>query len=931
MGREGWIYAIAFLAILGVGATIIVPRLDRRSRDEGAGWSATPPAATPAPRREEGPAVTAFEGRPEYDWRAITVRGIGGSLRGRFRPVHGGRVDAQTEVDAGVQRLRVQPQAPTVSFGAAGHQWVTLPAAALTDGMVVELPAAAPPIILRVREPDGRPAAGVLVRVRPDRPGEPRRTDGGGTLVLDDLPAGLAIVDLRTAERAGPRLRLRPGEDRDVRVTLEPAWEVTGRLADRDGSPLANARVEGFAPGGAWGRVVSTAADGTFTWRGPAVARMALRCRASGRAEVAVEVTPPAVGRLRTKVGTIHLGRAGVVIDGTVQAAHQEPDAHVLIEPAVAAFVREVFGTGHVLDRPRRAALDAEGRFRVHDLPADLPLRVSVRGAGVPVDVIVQGRPGDEVPIEIAPPAGEVLVGTLVHPDGSPAAGVTLLVSAEPRDGDRVATGDMRVVTGADGSFRRRGVAERTVYVRAYAPGRRSLLKRVELPLERPLALAFAPAVTDAERVVQGRIYDRVATRTEGKSGGTYVGESAKVLYGDPLPGVIVRAGGVSGRTGADGRFRLDGVESLAPTVVLSYAYEPGALESGGQDPAAYALPAVLRTAPGAAPLDLVLHRAAGMRFRALDAIDDRPVSFVHVLVRSQDGRVVVDRGFATHDGVVTLTGLPPGGAELTVASHDRRFTLGPMKLAAGAERDLGDVLLTHGMRIEGRVVDAAGKGLARARIGAFGKGWQHAGQDPGGERELIFRTTRGEEDGRFVLEGFDPRKPADLAIWVPGFAPTTVRVELPKFSDVVLAKVEVPLVLGGFLVLDLFEREGRAGRGPRVHGASLDVEFARDGSDFLDIVQSALLGGTLGSSEEWRRASEQLLFERRGDEGYVIGPLRPGPYTLWLERHGFDPKRRRLTVIDPKQTILVDVLRGTEQQYEGRITRLFFELARIR
>jgi hypothetical protein len=140
-----------------------------------------------------------------------------------------------------------------------------------------------------------------------------------------------------------------------------------------------------------------------------------------------------------------------------------------------------------------------------------------------------------------------------------------------------------------------------------------------------------------------------------------------------------------------------------------------------------------------------------------------------------------------------------------------------------------------------------------------------------------------------------------------------------------------VPLVLGGYLALDLFEKEGRAGRGPRVRGASLDLEYARDGSDYLDIVHRGLFGGLLGSTEEWRRASAHLLPERRADDGYVVGPLRPGPYTIWIERPGLAPLRRKLTVIDPKQTILVDVLNETEQHYEGRVTRVCFELDRTR
>ena len=96
------------------------------------------------------------------------------------------------------------------------------------------------------------------------------------------------------------------------------------------------------------------------------------------------------------------------------------------------------------------------------------------------------------------------------------------------------------------------------------------------------------------------------------------------------------------------------------------------------------AAPAVVRTVPGAAAINLVLSRSASLRFRALDAIDDTPIAFVHVLVRTKDGRLPVDRGVATHDGVVRLTDLPPGGGELTVATHDRGTEMsGKTELAA--------------------------------------------------------------------------------------------------------------------------------------------------------------------------------------------------------------------------------------------------------
>jgi len=941
MRREGWIYALAFFAILAVGALMIVPRLDRNPTRAELEPGPLAFELDPDVRREAGAAVKAFAGRPAYDWVEITVRGVAGPLRGPLRAVVGADVEAGSAPEARIQKLRVRPRAAEVAFGAIGHQWVRRPAASLADGVTVELPTAAPALVVRVREMDGRPAAGVPVRVEPAAPGPPPLTDAGGTLVLDHLPPGLVVLDLSSPLRHGPRLRLRAGEDHDVDVTLDPAWIVTGRIVDMRGRLQADARVTAFGPQGVLGKIVQTDAEGRFRWAGPAVARLALRVRASGWGETSVEVEPPAVGTLDTDVGEIRLASVGVTVDGVVTSVWRAPDAHVEIEPAVAAILRELYGVGQVLDRPRRVPLDEDGRFRVHDLPANLPLRIAVRGAGVPVDVIVEGKPGEEVPVELTPSPGESLVGIVSTPEGLPAPGVRLLLSHEPRDGDSVQPGDLVVLSGADGSFERRGLVGRRWFLRAYAPGARSLLRRVTLPLADPLALRFGVALRDAGRRVEGCVHDGVRTEVKTSADDPWRGQAVDVRYGPGLAGVHVRAAGVEAVTDAEGRFRLEGVESLAPTVRLAWGFDPGPLDAGSADPRPFLATDTLDVTPGGKPLDLVLSRGAGLRFRAVDAMTDAPLRFVHVVVRTDAGRLVFDRGLAPHDGIVTLHGLPPRGVELTILARGRRFQRAPVRLRAGQLKEMGEVLLLHGMRIEGRVVTGkakvgegdggADKGIAGARIGAFGKGWQQAGQDVAAERALIFRTTVADEDGRFVLEGFDPRKPADLAVWAPGYAPTAVRVELPKFSEVVLARSTIKLVKGAYFALDLRTGGSLAQRGTRVRGALVDAEFAYGGFDYLDLVQRGILGGVVGSTEGWLDASEHLLFERRGFDGVLVGPLRPGPYDLWVERVGYEPLRRKVTLLDPQYAWAVDLGSGVETPLEGRVTHLSFELKRSR
>lgn len=925
MGREGWIYAIAFLAILGVGAMIILPRL-------GAGRGGEDPLAgieTGVAPREAGPEVEAFAGRPAYPWVTVRVRGASGGLRGPFRGVEGAEVEAQTAETAREQVLRVRPRGAHVVFGAIGHTWRRVAAVDLADGSVVELPVAAPAIVVHVREVDGTPAAGVPIRVAPAAPGPVPVTDEGGALVLDHLPPGLVRLDANTDMRRGPRVRAHAGKDRRVTLVLEPAWTVRGRVLDPGGRPVAGARIEAFGPGGSLGTVTATDAEGRFAWRGPAVARMAIVVRAAGWAEERFAATPPAVGALTTDLGDVSLRSRGVTLTGRVEASWRGDDPHVVVEPLVAAPLREVFGEGHVLDVPRRVAVGADGRFRMHDLPADLPLRVAVRDMGVPVDAVVDGAPGAEVEVLLEPPAGEKLVGVLRDVDGRPAAGVRLLLSPTARDGDRVRADDVVIETGADGSFARRGMAERVVYLRAFAPGRRSLHRRVVLPLAEPLALRFEPALTDPARRLTGRVFDAIRTDIEAKDGQGLVGRDSTIEYDAPVAGVVVRAGGVEDVTDAEGRFTLEGVESLAPTLGLSYGFEPG--RAAATDPRPYQRADVVEVTPGGDPLELVLWKSATLRFRALDAIDGTPLSFAHVVLRTDDGRVVFDRGVAPRDGHVEITGLPPRGVTLTVVSTDRRFRKAPLPLKPGAVLDLGEIALIHGMRIAGRVLGPGGQPVPGARIGAYGKGWQHAEFDPGEDRALLFRTAEADVNGRFTLEGFDPRKPADLAIWARGFAPTAVRVELPKFSDVIDAEVEVTLVEGAYLLLDLHETGTRNDPGSRVRGALVDIEHAHDGTDWLDLLHRGMLRGPAASSADLRAISEQLLYERRGVEGYVIGPVRPAPYVLWVERPGYERLRSKMTVIDPEEEILIDLAGNRSRQFGGRVTRLLYELAPAR
>jgi hypothetical protein len=167
----------------------------------------------------------------------------------------------------------------------------------------------------------------------------------------------------------------------------------------------------------------------------------------------------------------------------------------------------------------------------------------------------------------------------------------------------------------------------------------------------------------------------------------------------------------------------------------------------------------------------------------------------------------------------------------------------------------------------------------------------------------MPFRWTRTDAKGAFRLEGLDPRSPPAVCAWAPGFAPSLRRVapDDVRAGPRLEASLDVRLVRGGSLIVHLAEvRSGRP-----VSGAVLDLEDARRGANLLDLIHRAVLGTSAGSTEDWTHASEHLLHESAEPGRYGIGPVEPGPYRLLVDRPGYRPERRNLTVLPPGEAVI--------------------------
>lgn len=887
MRGEGWLYCAALLGILAGGAWLLLPGSPQRAGRAG-GVVAPGAGATP---KDDG----TLPGRPPRAL-ALEVAGPGGALRGPLDVTMGAVLHARGTAPDGALRVDLTPQGPWLALGAPGHLTLRVEAAALRDGQRLVLPRAAPALVVRVREADGAPAAHVIVEAVPAGAEGPQRTDAGGTVVLDRLAPGPVQLRVGGTERSAPALMALAGEDRDLRIVLDPALRVRGTVVDAGGRPVADALVQAHAARGPVGRAARSDGRGRFELSCPAEPVLALAAGAPGHGTGCMEVRP---GRsvLDVQAGEVALAGPEVTVHGRVRGARLRPGAFVQAEPAVAALLRELAGDEAVLLPPASAPVRADGSFELRGLAGGVPLRLRLRGAGLPEDALFTPQPGDRTQRDFEPVPGERLVLRLEQ-GGQPAAWQHVLLSSEPAEGDALQPADREAWSDAAGEAVLEDLPAGTWFVRAYRHGCAPLRARLEVPQPGPQVLAFAPPASDPATRLAGRVTDD---------------------RGRALPGVTLRAAGATATSGPDGAFRMEGVDTLATRVTLRFGYEPGLPAGEGIDPREFPVAWSEEVRPGSEGLSLMLPRGQRVAFRALDRLDDAPICWLRVVARDDAGRTWLDRTLASADGRYELHGLPRTGLTLTLLAPGRRLSrLLPLERVAAGEatalRDLGDLGLVRGLVLEGEVVDPAGRPLPGARAALLGPGWLATLRGgPALRRDLDLRVAAADARGVVRLEGVDPGQPAAVVVWAPGHAPTLRRAvyaeapagEAPGALERLEARIDARLRTGTRLQLMLTD----VASGEAVRGAVLDLESARNGSAWLDLVVRGVLGGQAASLDELRMAGEHLLWESREEGLYVLGPVEPGEYELVVEHPVYLPGRQRLPVLDPGSPLAFEQL----------------------
>lgn len=352
---------------------------------------------------------------------------------------------------------------------------------------------------IRVRNAEGLPVSGAKVKVEFDPSSGARgesgqlpfraKTDGAGLAGFSELPAGEAELRVQHVDYLSHRgkARISTGETKELDVMLERGLEITGRVVDAEGRPVAGAwvsllrdyaqKVMGFD-------VVSFIGEDLI---GMAVEEEGVRCDADGRFVLGglarddrVNLMAGADGFLPAKLGPLEPGSGGHEFrlrksaSVTGRVVDQESGEPV---PDFEAMCTRV--SWFVFDRPLgRVRGSQDGSFVLSGLPRGrMTLRVRAKGhADSERTISVAEQDFDAGEIRLGSPAR--VEGMTLGPEGRALAGVRVWV-AKGGMGDsslvRAIAGRVSVTSDAEGRFRLEVPAKRLRLVaekRGYAPTR---------------------------------------------------------------------------------------------------------------------------------------------------------------------------------------------------------------------------------------------------------------------------------------------------------------------------------------------------------------------------------------------------------------------------------------------------------------------------
>jgi len=648
-------------------------------------------------------------GTSEVAARKRVSRGLD-ELRRRLDRAFGGRaawgvlafaLGRDLPVPASITALATSGAAATA--GAAG---LFAGGVTMTAGVKIGLTAAAAVLlaggILLLRRDDAR-------AVTPERGGV--EAAAPALVAAPDEPAELREDE--AADVARVEIPVEP-EAREVTDAIRTIDAVRGRVVDERGGAIAGATVVLLRFAGQdyetldvefsrrEDRVADalTDGDGAFALGAEPGRRYAVRARIER--DAAVWVSPARWAFAGEEIELV------VSPGGVVAGQVLRPDDL----PAIGARV-ELRANGEAGSRRLALRTDADGTFRADGLaPGEYRIGVtSSEGATPPAQNVVV-NPGAEARVVLRLTSGLRLTGRVVDgTTGAPIAGARI---------SETWTFPKWVTTDVDGRFEYDYPAEHylDLDVDAEGYGRRSVQVFGMFgnePVAEHFEIELAPAAT-----VLGRLVDAAGEPIEG----AYVACAGSLRGGD-----VTQTSWRATRSGADGRFRVEGVstEMSAGLFLVADGFASETFELGvptldldvGDVVMAPGATVVGRVVDGAGePLAgrrVTLHGTGAERYTRYDA---PPNPDLDTYVAEREARTDADGRYAFPD-------VPPGAyqvaATLPGLPEDERVDVAVAEDDRGGEVEAERITLSAGLAIEGRILDPDGNGVGTVFLNAFG------------------------------------------------------------------------------------------------------------------------------------------------------------------------------------------------------------------
>lgn len=651
-------------------------------------------------------------GRPAADLKVVLKRGrtgFGRVVNAAEQPIAGARVslrrDRGTDMRARMMRQMMggQEEAPfeavTAADGrfelrdlpagswslearAAGYAALTVPGLILPEGAgstdlgTVMLPTGVA-VEGYVVDPRGRPVEGVEVnasdatvpfammrfgRQEETVPGAVTGADGyfriedrrvGETINLDAGRAGYAVS-------SAPGVRVPPEEP--VRIVLQPASVVEGRVVDGDGKPVAAARIVIFPTERRGGfQAKNGTSDDSGAFRIEDVPPGAVEARVTATGFQAAYVSNLEVRAGQDLKGVEIVLAAGAAVEGRVLSPSGKPVAGAevrVVEEEARGFFR----------MPAMASTDGDGRYRLEGVaPGARTVQASHEGYRRAVRDL-EVRLGENT-LDLSLEGGAEVRGRVVDEGGAPVPGARVSLREGWRSWDLPGG-----VSGADGSFTLTGVADGTYHLLGEKQG-------------------YARNEEGQEVTVAGSSVGGVEVKLS--RGGAIAGQLLGLDFTD-LAQVEVRSdGGGASRLGTvrpDGSYRI---ENLAPGKRRVLATLPGGTRQARGE---------VELEPGVSEVRLDLDFAEegdGGTLTGRVLRNGEPLSSAMV---SLTGPGASRWGETDHEGRFRFEAVPKGSYELAVMV--RGGTRHEEKLDIAGDRDVLIDLRT--VTVSGRVTDAA-------------------------------------------------------------------------------------------------------------------------------------------------------------------------------------------------------------------------------